>query len=144
MTRAVALIVQDGLVALIERRWEGEAPYYLFPGGKGETGETAEMTVVREVKEELGLDVSVGPLAAEVSYEGHLQYFYRASILGGVFGSGEGPENAEPSFRPVWQPIARLTSLPVRPLDVARIVEQSAGGWPRSVLRLSDPGVPQA
>jgi 8-oxo-dGTP diphosphatase len=70
MTRAVALIVQDGLVALIERRWEGEAPYYLFPGGKVETGETAEVTVVREVKEELGLDVSVGPLAAEVSYEG--------------------------------------------------------------------------
>ena len=59
--------VQQGVVAVIERdgRWlmirraEGViAPgYWCFPGGAIEQGESAEQAVIREISEEIGLDV---------------------------------------------------------------------------------------
>ena len=50
-------IFKDDKIVLIYRENQGEI-YYVFPGGKVEDGETNEQCVVREVKEELGLDVS--------------------------------------------------------------------------------------
>ncbi|HCF26814.1 MAG TPA: DNA mismatch repair protein MutT [Cyanobacteria bacterium UBA11049] len=37
-------------------------PFYRFPGGSIEFGETASITIVREMQEEFDLDVAVGPL----------------------------------------------------------------------------------
>ena len=39
-----------------------------FPGGKRETGETFEQCLVRELREELGVEVSVGELFEEVTH----------------------------------------------------------------------------
>ena len=39
-----------------------------FPGGKVENGETHEQALVREMQEELGLDVDVGPVVASVRH----------------------------------------------------------------------------
>jgi len=56
---AAALIDVDGRV-LIAQRPEGKALAGLweFPGGKVETGERPEMALIRELNEELGIDVS--------------------------------------------------------------------------------------
>ena len=60
---AAALLDDDGKV-LVQRRPQGTdlAGQWEFPGGKIEQGETAETALVRELKEELGLDVEVGSL----------------------------------------------------------------------------------
>jgi len=58
MARAAAIILQNNSIALIERKRAGQI-YYLFPGGQIENGESKIETVVREVKEELGLDVTM-------------------------------------------------------------------------------------
>ncbi len=61
---AVALIDPDGRV-LIAQRPEGKALAGLweFPGGKVEPGERPEQALVRELKEELGIDVTEACLA---------------------------------------------------------------------------------
>lgn len=59
LVAACALIDADGRV-LIAQRPEGKtmAGLWEFPGGKIETGELPEQTLIRELKEELGIIVS--------------------------------------------------------------------------------------
>ena len=61
---AVALIDRDGRV-LVAQRPEGKAMAGLweFPGGKLNPGETPEAALIRELREELGIDVAESCLA---------------------------------------------------------------------------------
>ncbi len=60
---AVALINRQGEVLLAQRP-EGKmlAGKYEFPGGKMEAGESPEAALVRELREELGIEVSADDL----------------------------------------------------------------------------------
>ena len=57
-----AVIVADGKVVLIKRRYEPLAGRWSLPGGAVEVGETLEECVAREMLEETGLEVEVGPV----------------------------------------------------------------------------------
>jgi 8-oxo-dGTP diphosphatase len=59
--RTAAAVVQfpDGRILLIKRQTVPFRDYWALPGGKVEAQETVEQAVVREVKEETGLDVEI-------------------------------------------------------------------------------------
>ena len=57
-----AVIVQDGKVLLVKRKYEPLAGQWSLPGGAVEVGETLEACLIREMLEETGLEVSVGPV----------------------------------------------------------------------------------
>jgi 8-oxo-dGTP diphosphatase len=61
---AVALVDTDGRVLLAERpAGKPMAGLWEFPGGKVREGETPEAALIRELKEELGIDVTASCLA---------------------------------------------------------------------------------
>jgi 8-oxo-dGTP diphosphatase len=54
---STAIIVQDGRVLMARRREREGKLLWSFPGGAIEAGETPEQAAVREVSEEVGLEV---------------------------------------------------------------------------------------
>ena len=57
-----AVIVQGGQVLIVKRKYDPLAGQWSLPGGGVELGETLEDSVVREMREETGLDIEVGPV----------------------------------------------------------------------------------
>jgi ADP-ribose pyrophosphatase YjhB (NUDIX family) len=57
-----AVILQDGKVVLVKRKYEPLAGQWSLPGGRLELGETLEAGLAREMLEETALVVRVGPV----------------------------------------------------------------------------------
>ncbi len=138
--RAAAIILQVGQIALMRREKHGQL-YYVFPGGKQEEGETGIQAAAREVQEELGLQVTVGRLVAQTWYRGREQNYYLCTVIGGLFGSGQGPEMIGPftpesgTYLPLWLPVSDLHNYLVLPRPVAELVQSAQSqGWPEQPL----------
>ena len=76
-----AVIVDGARVVLIRRRFEPLAGEWSLPGGVVAAGETLEMCVRREMEEETGLLVTVGPVIEVFDRitrdeDGRVQYHY--------------------------------------------------------------------
>ena len=143
--RAAIILLQDDKIALIERHRAGQH-YFTFPGGHVESGETPEQAAIRETREELGLDVSIKQLVAEIWWHEKPQYHYLVEAVGGEFGTGKGEElhHVNPkkgSYQPVWVPLEGLLDLPVLPHVVAEMVVKACyAGWPDPAAVLHDEG----
>ena len=57
-----AVIVANGKVLIVKRKYDPLAGQWSLPGGGVELGETLEDSVVREMREETGLEIEVGPV----------------------------------------------------------------------------------
>jgi 8-oxo-dGTP diphosphatase len=69
--RVVAAEIERGGKFLITQRRPGARMPLLweFPGGRVEPGETDPAALVRELRDELGITVQVGPLSLHVTHE---------------------------------------------------------------------------
>ena len=121
LVAAVALVDVDGRV-LIARRPEGKpmAGLWEFPGGKVDDGESPETALIRELAEELGIDVTVSCLApltfASHAYENFhlLMPLYVCRVWDGAVRALEGQALA-------WVRPARLKDYPMPPADLPLI-----------------------
>ena len=86
---AIIEFLQDTIL-LIKRDTVPFKGYWALPGGRAEPGETVEQTIVREVKEETGLDVTVVRKIGEYheqGIQGGVEYdYYPACFLVKVVG----------------------------------------------------------
>ena len=57
-----AVIEAEGKVLIVKRKYDPLAGQWSLPGGGVELGETLEESIVREMLEETGLDIEVGPV----------------------------------------------------------------------------------
>jgi 8-oxo-dGTP pyrophosphatase MutT (NUDIX family) len=101
----------------------GEAGFWVLPGGGRQSGESAEACVAREVREEAGIEVSVGPLLYDTvadppdgTYERWRTYLCGVTRGEATPGGGEG-----------W---AELTAVQWLPLDEPAAWESALGGDP--------------
>jgi mutator protein MutT len=66
---AAGLVFHDGKLLITQRRPDDHlGGLWEFPGGKVEPGETFEHCLVRELREELGIEVGVGPEVEDLTH----------------------------------------------------------------------------
>ena len=66
----VAAVIREGDRIFATQRGYGDyKDWWEFPGGKIEPGETSEEALIREIKEELDVDIRVGGLLDIVEYD---------------------------------------------------------------------------
>ncbi len=93
--RASAIIpYEDGLIVIkrIKGDNDNKEEYYTIPGGGQEEGESIEEATLREIREELGIEVELTDKCYELESQGRKQYFFIAKYKSGEIGSGNGEE----------------------------------------------------
>jgi len=111
-TVAVGAFVFDGdRVLLIERGHPPGEGLWTVPGGRQEPGETLAQAVAREVREETGLVVEVGPLACVVERIGDGYHFVILDYLARPIGGALAPASDARAARFVDD--AELAALPL-------------------------------
>lgn len=119
-----AVILHDSRVVLIRRKYEPLAGQWSLPGGTLELGESLEAGVAREIGEETGLDVEVGPVVEVfdrilLDAGGRVQYHfvlvdYLCRPIGGRLQAGSDVDAAVwvlPSEIATYQITAKATSI---------------------------------
>ena len=64
-----AVIVQEEKVFATQRGYGNYKDWWEFPGGKIEAGEMPEQTLVREIREELAVEITVDKYLTTVEYD---------------------------------------------------------------------------
>ena len=116
---ARAIIIRDGLLLVFfRRRFDTEEnaflEYYSIPGGGVDVGEELEVACVRELKEEMGVDIKLKAKVAVRLADHHENHVYFADI---VRGEPEFMANSEEArfqtkyntFEVRWVPVGELT-----------------------------------
>ncbi|MDI2131007.1 NUDIX hydrolase [Yinghuangia seranimata] len=113
-TPCVGAIVLDGegRILLILRGTPPGKGLWSLPGGRVEAGESDAEALVREMREETGLDVTVGPLVGAVlrpAPEGRTYAIrdYACIVHGGALRAGDDAEDAR------WFPPGELAAMPL-------------------------------
>ena len=130
--RATAVLIEDGHILLVEQR-VNETRGWSLPGGALEMGESLEACLVREMREETGLDVAVDRLlylCDRIENGRHVVHItFAVRRVGGELRVGLEPEaGADPIKSVNMVPVAALGEYGFSP----RFCELVASGFPAS------------
>jgi 8-oxo-dGTP diphosphatase len=114
---AVALVDSDGRVLLAQRpAGKSMAGLWEFPGGKVQPGEAPEAALIRELKEELSIDVAEACLAP-FTFASHRYERFHVLLLLYVCRRWEGTVTPLEGQELAWVRPVRMADYPMPPAD---------------------------
>lgn len=112
----------SGRLLMVRRGRPPGAGLWSVPGGRVEPGESDEAAVIRELREETGLAVSVGALVGTVERPGPAGVTYEIHDYAVAAGDGE-PSAGDDAAEARWVTPAELRALPTAPGVVPALAE---------------------
>ena len=131
--RPALVLIQNNCVLTMRYRY-GQTDVYNLPGGNPDTGETMPQTIIRELFEEMGIEVTVAELLAcgEVILPQQAKDVLHCVFLGEIKSGIPILNSQETSAEAiVWQPIGQLDTLNMYPnigKDLKNILQQQTSG----------------
>lgn len=145
MRRAVrAIVIKDGHLLVMHRNKFG-LEYYTLLGGGIDPGETQEQALVRELREESGVEIANPRLVIEedAGEKFGIQYVYTCDYVSGEPHLALDSEEAEDTrlgqniYTPMWIDLRILPTLPFRSEPLKRMLLQSfQQGFPAEPLHI--------
>ena len=123
-----AIIIDDEKLLVFFRRKikDGKVTtYYAIPGGHVEYGESCEDTVIRELKEEMNLDIEIIEYLGNLIVDNQEENYFYAKIIGGElqFGGEELERNNENNYYEIrWLPLNDISNSGIRAIDFIKKV----------------------
>ena len=99
----------EGRLLVVQRANEPGRGLWSVPGGRVEPGEDDAAALVREMREETGLEVAPGPLVGSVRRGPFAIADYRCTVVGGALRAGDDALDAR------FVDLAALEALPLVP-----------------------------
>ena len=125
---ARAIIVDEfGLYTLYREKVVNGArrKYYAIPGGHKEDGETLEETVIRELNEELGIDIEIVRFLGKMDEGNSENYYYECRKIKGepILGGEELEINSKDNYYEFrYLPLDKLENSDIRAIDYVMMV----------------------
>lgn len=126
-TARAIIFENDKLLVFFRRRIKDgkEITYYAIPGGHVEDNETLEETCLREIKEELNLDIEILGYLGKLIVNDCEEYYYHSKIVGGElqFGGEELERNSFNNYYEIrWLTRNEINNSDIRALDLVKKV----------------------
>jgi ADP-ribose pyrophosphatase YjhB (NUDIX family) len=125
---AKAVVIRDDSILLI-RKADSQGDYFIFPGGGQNHGEGLAETVIREVKEETGFEVTVLDLlfvrdyiaanhefAADESHFHQVELYFGAELANNEHSEASLPDNGQLGIQ--WLPLRQIKESRIYPLGI--------------------------
>ena len=126
VVRCVGAVVHDaaGRLLLIQRGHDPHRGLWSLPGGRIEAGESPEQAIVREVREETGLDVVPGRPVGQVTIPGEGVVFQVVDFACTLTGTDGDPVPGDDAAAAMFADAVTLDRLPTTPLLI-----ETLRGW---------------
>ena len=141
-----AVVVDGARVLLVRRGHEPLKGEWSLPGGAVEVGETLEVAIAREVREETGLEIDVGPMVDvldRIRFDADGRVLYHFVLIDFVCKAAGGTLTCGTDAADVkWAPVMELTQYGLTETTMSVIQKAldrvRAGPWTPREVRWSD------
>ena len=126
--RASMFVIDDtGNYVVLIKRVKAGREYFVVPGGTVEENESLHLAAIREIQEELDMDVSVSSIFEELDEEDNTFFFAKTDYQKGelfIHGEEKGRSSSDNIYKPMWVKINQLLKMEVFPEFDSAVISQ--------------------